>query len=180
MSNRYIDVQAPWALKKSDPERMETVLWVLMESLRAIALVQQPFTPTIASNLLDQLGVGAEARTFQALVDPAAKVEGGSELPKPRIIVPRYEPPEPEGDAADAGSAGVVAEAAPVAAMSSAELAELEARVREQGEAVRLLKTSGAGKDEVGGAVATLLELKAKLPEGHELLGGGKKKKAKK
>ncbi|CAN0389395.1 unnamed protein product, partial [Ascophyllum nodosum] len=27
-ANKYVDVQAPWVLKKTDPERMKTVLWV--------------------------------------------------------------------------------------------------------------------------------------------------------
>ena len=38
-ANRYIDTQAPWALRKTDPERMATVLWVLMESLRHIGML---------------------------------------------------------------------------------------------------------------------------------------------
>lgn len=29
-ANRYIDFQAPWKLKKTDPGRMQTVLWVLV------------------------------------------------------------------------------------------------------------------------------------------------------
>ncbi|CAN0480745.1 unnamed protein product, partial [Hapterophycus canaliculatus] len=32
-ANRYVDFQAPWKLKKTDPERMRTVLWVLVSSL---------------------------------------------------------------------------------------------------------------------------------------------------
>lgn len=31
-ANRYIDFQAPWALKKTDPDRMKTVLWVLVSA----------------------------------------------------------------------------------------------------------------------------------------------------
>ena len=33
-ANRYIDSQAPWALRKTDAERMQTVLWVLLETKR--------------------------------------------------------------------------------------------------------------------------------------------------
>ncbi len=33
-ANGYVDRQAPWALKKSDPARMQTVLWVLADVLR--------------------------------------------------------------------------------------------------------------------------------------------------
>lgn len=34
-ANKYIDIQAPWALKKSDPDRMRTVLWVLVSLVKS-------------------------------------------------------------------------------------------------------------------------------------------------
>ena len=40
-------------------------------------------------------------------------------------------------------------------------------------------KSKGGLESDVEGAVAALLELKARLPAGHEMLGGGKKKKKK-
>ena len=63
------------------------------------------------------------------------------------------------------------------AAMSSAaeDLAELEGLVKAAGATVRDAKASGAEKADIDAAVATLLELKKRLPEGHELLQGGKK-----
>ena len=42
LGNQYIDVQAPWALRKTDPERMATVLWVLLEALRHVGLASNP------------------------------------------------------------------------------------------------------------------------------------------
>ena len=44
-SNAYIDRQAPWALKRTDPERMGAVLRVLADVLRQVATVLQPFMP---------------------------------------------------------------------------------------------------------------------------------------
>lgn len=29
-ANKYLDIQAPWSLKKTDPDRMQTVLWVVV------------------------------------------------------------------------------------------------------------------------------------------------------
>ena len=67
---------------------------------------------------------------------------------------------------------------APVVCAAAVEaLADLEARVREQGNLVRTLKTEGGDEAAVSAAVAELVALKAQLPEGHELLAGGKKKK---
>jgi len=78
------------------------------------------------------------------------------------------------------------AKAAPPAppAMSDAALAELEERIKEQGDAVRAAKgalNEGAGDESVvQAAVATLLELKKQLPEGHEMLTPAPQKKKKK
>ena len=86
-ANRYVDEQAPWALKKTDPQRMATVLYVLAETVRVLALVTQPFMPQSCGRLLDQLGVSAEARDFAAL---AERLASGTPLPKPEGVFPRY------------------------------------------------------------------------------------------
>ena len=63
-----------------------------------------------------------------------------------------------------------------VAAVEGAELAELEGQIKAQGLEVGKAKESG-DKSEIDAAVAVLLELKSKLPEGHEMLMGGRKAK---
>jgi methionyl-tRNA synthetase len=85
-ANRYVDEQAPWALRKTDPARMETVLWVAAETIRYLAILMQPVVPTAAGKLLDQLG--AEARDFAAL--DGAPLVPGTPLPKPEGVFPRY------------------------------------------------------------------------------------------
>ena len=158
---------------------MRTVLWVLMESLRHVGTCSIPVTPTIADALLDQLAVPTEGRTFAALEAFAGfEIEGGRPLPEPAVIVPRYEPPEGAAEAEAAVAAAKSAAAAPPA-LEGAALTALEEEVREAGDAVRLLKEGGGSKEAVGEAVEALLALKAKLPEGHELKGGKKKKKKK-
>src|SRR5690606_6800735 len=44
-ANRYFAGQEPWALKKSDPARMETVLWTTAETLRRVGIMCLPFVP---------------------------------------------------------------------------------------------------------------------------------------
>ncbi len=65
-TNRYFAGQAPWALKKTDPARMETVLWTTAEVLRVIGILVQPVMPESGAKLLDLLAVPAEARSFAA------------------------------------------------------------------------------------------------------------------
>ena len=90
-SNAYIDRQAPWALKKTDISRMGAVLRVLVDVLRDIATVLQPFMPDSMARLLDQLAVPDDARSLAALVTP---LSAGVALPAPQGIFPRHvEPP---------------------------------------------------------------------------------------
>ncbi len=86
-ANRYVDEQAPWALRKTDPARMATVLYVLAEAIRHLAITIQPFMPQSACRLLDQLAVPAEERDFAAL---EISLRPGIALPKPEGIFPRY------------------------------------------------------------------------------------------
>ena len=85
-ANRYIDEQAPWALRKTDQARMATVLYVGAETVRHLALLTQPVTPTSSAIMLDQLGVAADQRDFTALGRPLTP---GTALPKPQPVFPR-------------------------------------------------------------------------------------------
>jgi methionyl-tRNA synthetase len=89
-ANAYIDHQAPWALRRTDPARMETVLRVLTDALRVIATVLQPFMPERMARMLDQLGVPAGARQFADLATP---LRDGCSLPAPQGVFPRYVEP---------------------------------------------------------------------------------------
>jgi methionyl-tRNA synthetase len=83
----YIDRQAPWALRKTDTARMNTVLFTLVGVLRTVAVLLQPFMPESAGKLLDQLGVPEDARQLAALDDPVVE---GAQLPAPAGLFPRF------------------------------------------------------------------------------------------
>ena len=89
-ANVYIDRQAPWALRRTDPPRMAAVLRVLVDVLRDVATVLQPFMPASMARLLDQLGVPTEARDLASLATP---LTDGTALPPPQGIFPRYADP---------------------------------------------------------------------------------------
>src|SRR5690606_40710324 len=75
-ANRYFAGEAPWALKKTDPERMETVLWTTAETVRRIAILCQPFIPGSAEKLLDMLAAPAGVRAFEHVSAAHALVPG--------------------------------------------------------------------------------------------------------
>jgi methionyl-tRNA synthetase len=92
-ANRYVDAQAPWQLRKDDPSRMATVLYVLAEAIRRVALIVQPFMPDSTARILDQLAVPAGKRSFDAM---EARLTPGTTLPKPAPVFPRYVEEEEE------------------------------------------------------------------------------------
>jgi methionyl-tRNA synthetase len=86
-ANRYIDTQAPWTLKKTDPARMATVLYVLAEVARRLGLMLLPFMPESAGKMLDQLAIPADARDYRAWDH---MLVAGTALPAPQGVFPRY------------------------------------------------------------------------------------------
>lgn len=86
-ANGYVDRQAPWALRKTDPARMASVLYVLAETVRRIALLLQPVMPDSMARMLDQLAVPGSERSFDGL---DRVLQPGTALPKPEGIFPRY------------------------------------------------------------------------------------------
>jgi methionyl-tRNA synthetase len=93
-ANRYFAAEAPWALAKTDPVRQATVLYVTAEVIRMVALLAQPFIPSSAGKLLDLLAVPADRRDFAAF---GTRLAGGTELPPPAPVFPRYVEPTSQG-----------------------------------------------------------------------------------
>ncbi|MDJ0930738.1 methionine--tRNA ligase [Breoghania sp.] len=88
-ANRYFASQEPWALKKADPARMGTVLYVTAEVVRQVTILAQPTMPTSCAKLLDLLALGVDERGFATLGE-AGRLKPGIDLPKPAGVFPRY------------------------------------------------------------------------------------------
>jgi methionyl-tRNA synthetase len=73
--NAYVDTQAPWALRKSDPERMGAVLGTLVAAVRELARAIAPVIPSSADKLLSLIDAG----------------EGGAPIAQPTPLFPRLE-----------------------------------------------------------------------------------------
>ncbi len=94
--NQYVDEQAPWGMKKTDPERMKAVLQTLFVALRDLAIAIQPVVPAKAAALLDQLGIPADERSYAALSDADwfnRLVASGFTVAPPTPLFPRLELP---------------------------------------------------------------------------------------
>ncbi len=94
--NQYIDAQAPWTLRKSDPERMKAVLATLYEAITDLAVAVIPVIPSTSERLLDQMGVPSGERDYGSLGDRTRYdrlARSGFTLEPPTPVVPRLEMP---------------------------------------------------------------------------------------
>ncbi len=76
--NAYVDAQAPWALRKTDPERMAAVLGTLVTAVRQLTLAVAPVIPESADKLLTLIDSG----------------KGGVPIAQPQPLFPRLDLPE--------------------------------------------------------------------------------------
>jgi len=83
------DQQAPWKLKKEDPERMATVLYVLCEVIRNVALVLQSFMPDSMAKMLGLLKIQDDA-CLLSYAGVAGALTSGTSLDAPEGIFPRF------------------------------------------------------------------------------------------
>jgi methionyl-tRNA synthetase len=82
--NAYIDAQAPWALRKTDPERMMAVLGTLVVAVRKLTEAVAPVIPASAEKLLAHIDSG----------------KAGQPIAQPQPLFPRLELSEDEEAAA--------------------------------------------------------------------------------
>lgn len=91
-ANKYIDAQAPWKLCKEDKNRMNTVLFVLVEAIRQVAILLAPVIPSSSENILNQIGATADFRTFASL---DSRIASGTTLGRLSHIFPRLDKVDP-------------------------------------------------------------------------------------
>ncbi|WP_147821050.1 methionine--tRNA ligase [Salidesulfovibrio onnuriiensis] len=97
--NKYIDTTAPWTLfKEKDMSRLSTVIYVLLENMRKIAVHLWPVMPEASERMLEQLGIQFDPRKFVLSKEPEVwgLLESGHEVAKTSNLFPRVDLPEPK------------------------------------------------------------------------------------
>ena len=85
-ANKYVDNQAPWSLKKNDFQRMEVVLYTLIETIRQISIMLQPFIPNTSKSILDHIQIPLVQRDIKSI---ELSFEGGIKISTPKPLFPR-------------------------------------------------------------------------------------------
>lgn len=95
--NKYVDETQPWTLgkkhKAGDPvatARLGTILYNLLESLRLVADLCQPFLPQTSSKIAEQLNLPLAGEWEQLAI--WGRLHAGISLRPAAILFPKYEP----------------------------------------------------------------------------------------
>ena len=93
-ANKYMEDQAPWKLAKDEScaTRLDTVLYTALETVRATAILIQPFMPSVSGIIWDQLGI-EEPLADQKWADAGTwgKLKPGTQTREPKPIFPRID-----------------------------------------------------------------------------------------
>ena len=91
--NRYIDLTMPWVLAKNEADRprLGTVLYVLLECARIVAVLIAPTMPRTPERIFAQIGVTDEALKTWASVKVFGGVVPGSKVHKGEALFPRID-----------------------------------------------------------------------------------------
>ena len=105
--NKYIDETLPWALAKDEAkkDRLETVLYNLIESIRAGAVLIEPFMPETSGRILSQLGDGKVTEKPEILF---ARLDVNEVMKKVEELHPQEEADESKADGAGESDAAVI------------------------------------------------------------------------
>ena len=85
-ANKYVDNQAPWSLKKNDFQRMKVVLYTLIETIRQISIMLQPFIPNTSKSILDHIQIPLVHRDIKSI---ELFFDGGIKISTPKPLFPR-------------------------------------------------------------------------------------------
>lgn len=91
--NRYVDEQAPWVLaKENNEERLNTVLWNIVQSLGVVTLLIYPFMPESALEIWKRLGPGEPLNEVDlSRAKDWGFIEAGFSVEKGESLFPKYE-----------------------------------------------------------------------------------------
>ena len=91
--NRYIDLTTPWVLAKNEADRprLGTVLYVLLECARIVAVLIAPTMPRTPERIFAQIGVTDEALKTWESIKVSGGVVPGSKVHKGEALFPRID-----------------------------------------------------------------------------------------
>ena len=68
-ANKYFNDSQPWAVKKKDPERMNAILFTIVEQIKNISILLNPIIPNATNRVLTMIDISSENITIEKIKD---------------------------------------------------------------------------------------------------------------
>ena len=89
-ANKYFNDLEPWSLKKTNPERMNTILYNILNQIRSISILLYPIIPGSTNKALDILGIKKEDRVISKIAN-LKFLKPGNIIKKANILFKKIE-----------------------------------------------------------------------------------------
>ena len=89
-ANKYFNDLQPWALKKNNPERMNAVIYTILNQIRSISILLNPIIPNSSKKILNALGVSEKDIKLEKLMDTKF-LKSGVGIKKTNILFKKIE-----------------------------------------------------------------------------------------
>jgi len=68
-ANKYFNDSEPWAVKKNDPERMNAILFTIVEQIKNISILLNPIIPNATNKVLSMINITTENISIDKIKD---------------------------------------------------------------------------------------------------------------
>ena len=89
-ANKYFNDLQPWALKKNNLERMNSVIYTILNQIRSISILLSPIIPQSSNKILNILNINDKDRTIKKILD-IKFLKSGSKIKKTDILFKKVE-----------------------------------------------------------------------------------------
>ena len=89
-ANKYFNDQEPWSLKKSNPERMNTVIYNILNQIKSISILLNPIMPDSTDKILSVLGIEKKYRVLKT-IENLNFLKSGNTINKSEILFKKIE-----------------------------------------------------------------------------------------
>ena len=68
-ANKYFNDLEPWAVKKKDPDRMNTILFTIVEQIKNISILLNPIIPNATKKILSMINLSSQNISINKIND---------------------------------------------------------------------------------------------------------------
>ncbi|HEX8576631.1 MAG TPA: methionine--tRNA ligase [Flavobacterium sp.] len=94
LGNKYLADEEPWKIIKTDPERVQTQMYVALQIATALGILAEPFLPFTAAKLRILLRTGQHDNPWNAIADNSNLLPAGHQIGEAEILFAQIEDAE--------------------------------------------------------------------------------------